>query len=320
MANYWQGKRVVLTGGTGFLGKHLARTLQTYGASVYVPSRSNGEDLRYRGTIRTILHDEQPDMVIHAAGSVGGIGANQSSPATFIYDNLIMGAHLINEAHICGIAKFVTIGTVCSYPKHAPTPFDESSLWDGYPEETNAPYGIAKKTLLAMGQAYRQQHGMNVIHVLPTNLYGEGDSFDLQTSHIIPAAIRKLHNAMLSKERHVMMWGSGSPTRDFLYAQDAVNGILAAAELYNDPDPVNLGSGREIHIWDVVDEIAHIIGYKGQIVWDTSKPDGQPRRVLNSSKAFEAFGWKAQTPLLEGLSRTVDYYLTHVLEAAAGGD
>lgn len=308
---FWSDKRFVVTGGAGFLGSYVVKALRQRGAEqVFVP-RSAEYDLRQREAVLALLNDTRPHVIIHLAAVVGGIGANREHPAEFFYDNLIMGVQLMHEAWRAGVEKFVSIGTVCAYPKFTPVPFKESSLWDGYPEETNAPYGLAKKMLLVQGQAYRQQYGFNAIYLLPTNLYGPGDNFDPSTSHVIPALIRKCVEARERGDPQIVAWGTGSPTREFLYVEDAAEGIVLATERYNKPDPVNLGSGMEISIKDLTELIAKLTGFTGQIVWDTSKPDGQPRRMLDTSRAYEEFGFKATTPFEEGLKRTVAWYLEH---------
>jgi GDP-L-fucose synthase len=271
---------------------------------IFVPRKAE-YDLRQREAILQLLQDALPDLIIHLAASVGGIGANREHPADFFYDNLMMGVPLLHESWHAGVAKFVAIGTVCAYPKHTPVPFKEETLWNGYPEETNAPYGLAKKMLLVQSQAYRQQYGYNSIFLLPTNLYGPGDNFDLQTSHVIPALIRKTLAAKASGEEVIVAWGDGSPTREFLYVADAAEGLLLAAEHYNQSQPVNLGSTYEISIKALLEKIVHLTGFKGQIAWDTSKPNGQPRRKLDTSRAKALFGFEAQTPFDEGLARTI---------------
>lgn len=309
--DFWAGKRFVVTGGAGFLGSYVVKALRRRGAEqVFVP-RSAEYDLRQREAVLALLSDARPHVIIHLAAVVGGIGANREHPAEFFYDNLIMGAQLMHEAWRAGVEKFVSIGTVCAYPKFTSVPFKEDNLWDGYPEETNAPYGLAKKMLLVQGQAYRQQYGFNAIYLLPTNLYGPGDNFDPSSSHVIPALIRKCVEARERGDRQIVAWGTGSPTREFLYVEDAAEGIALATEHYNKPDPVNLGSGMEISIRDLTELIARLTGFTGQIVWDTSKPDGQPRRMLDTSRAYEEFGFKASTPFEEGLRRTVAWYLEH---------
>ncbi|MGC8951287.1 GDP-L-fucose synthase family protein [Chloroflexus sp.] len=308
---FWHDKRVVVTGGAGFLGSYVVEKLNARGArDVFVP-RSRDYDLRHVDAIRQLLADSRPDIVIHMAARVGGIGANRDHPAEFFYDNLMMGVQLLHESWKFGVGKFVTIGTVCAYPKYTPVPFKEDDLWNGYPEETNAPYGLAKKMLLVQGEAYRQQYGFNSIFLLPVNLYGPRDNFDLETSHVIPALIRKCIEAAERGDDHIVVWGDGSPTREFIYAADAAEGILLATERYNDPDPVNIGSSDEISIRDLVTLIAELTGFRGQIVWDTTKPNGQPRRKLDVSRAWERFGFRSTTPFTEGLRATIDWYRTH---------
>ena len=302
-------KRVMITGGAGFLGRYLVDTLRTRGCSqVFVP-RSAEYDLRQAETVRRAFDDSQAEVVFHLAAIVGGIGANRARPGTFFYDNLIMGTQLMEEARLRGVKKFISIGTVCAYPKFTPVPFREEDLWNGYPEETNAPYGLAKKMLLVQGQAYRAQYGFSAIYLLPTNLYGPGDNFDPETSHVIPALIRKCVEARKSGKDEIVVWGDGSPTREFLYVADAAEGIVLAAERYDGAEPVNLGSGFEISIKDLVHRIAELTGFNGRIVWDTSKPNGQPRRRLDTSKAEQFFGFRAQTDFDEGLRRMVEWYM-----------
>lgn len=318
---FWSGKRVVVTGGSGFLGSYIVNKLRERGASnVFVP-RSRDYDLRQLEAVKRLLVDVRPNLVIHAAARVGGIGANRAHPAEFFYDNLMLGVPLFHACWEFGIEKFVAIGTVCAYPKYTALPFKEESLWDGYPEETNAPYGLAKKMLLVQSQTYREQHGFNSIFLLPVNLYGPGDNFDLESGHVVPALIRKFLDSETAcasghqdatkpagEKSSVVVWGTGSPTREFLYVGDAAEAIVLAAERYNSSDPVNLGSGMEISICDLVELIARLTQYKGSVVWDTSKPDGQPRRCLDTSKAERLFGFKARTPLEEGLRRTIKWY------------
>lgn len=307
--NFWERRSVLVTGGAGFLGSLIVEKLRERGARNILIPRSRDYDLRQLEAIRRVLRDARPDIIIHAAGVVGGIAANQARPAEFFYDNLTMGVQLLHEAWRFGVGKFLAIGTVCAYPKYAPVPFKEEDLWNGYPEETNAPYGLAKKMLLVQSQAYRQQYGFNSIFLLPVNLYGPGDNFDLETSHVIPALIRKCVEAKERGEYHITVWGDGSPTREFLYVEDAAEGILLAAERYNASDPVNLGSGKEISIKDLVHLIARLTGFPGEIVWDTTKPNGQPRRCLDTSRAEHLFGFRARVSLEEGLRRTVAWYL-----------
>jgi GDP-L-fucose synthase len=301
------GRRVAVPGGAGFLGSRVVERLEGLGAEVFVP-RSRDYDLTQEDAVRALYADARPDVVIHLAARVGGIGANRRSPGTFFFDNLMMGALLIEHARRSGVGKFVCVGTVCSYPKFAPTPFREDDLWDGYPEETNAPYGIAKKALLVQLQAYRQEFGTQGIYLIPVNLYGPGDDFDLETSHVIPALIRKCVEAIDRGEDRIEVWGSGSPTREFLYVDDAADGIVAGADRYEDAEPVNLGSGREISIRDLAELIAELSGFRGSFAWNASMPDGQPRRMLDVSRARERFGWEAQVPLEEGLAATIAWY------------
>ena len=308
--DFWQHRRVVVTGGAGFLGSYVVEKLHERGcAHIFVPRRAD-YDLRQMANVRRMYDDTRPDIVIHLAAVVGGTGANREHPGEFFYDNLMMGAQLMEEARRREIEKFVAIGTICAYPKFTPVPFKEENLWDGYPEETNAPYGLAKKMLLVQSQAYRQQYGFNSIFLLPVNLYGPRDNFDLNTSHVIPALIRKCLEAREQGDDHIVVWGDGSPTREFLYVEDCAEGILLAVERYNESGPVNLGSGHEISIKELVNLVARMTGFEGEIVWDTSKPNGQPRRCLDTSRAQELFGFQAQTPFEEGLTRTIRWYET----------
>lgn len=317
--NFWSNKRICVTGGSGFLGSFLLRKLEARGArSVFVP-RVEQYDLVELDSIRKMLDDARPQIVIHLAARVGGIGANRAHPAEFFYDNMMMGVQLLHESWKAGVEKFVALGTVCSYPKYTPVPFREESLWDGYPEETNAPYGLAKKMMLVQSQAYRQQYEFNSIFLIPVNLYGPRDNFNLETSHVIPALIRKCIEAKDKGESTLEVWGDGSPTREFLYVEDAAEGIVLGAENYNLSDPVNLGSGEEISIRDLADMIARLAGFDGEFIWDTSQPNGQPRRSLDTSKAEARFGFKARTRLEEGLSRTIDWYRANERRAARGG-
>ncbi|NMC80771.1 MAG: GDP-L-fucose synthase [Chloroflexi bacterium] len=305
---YWQGKRVCVTGGAGFLGSFVTAQLRQRGASdIFIPHIED-YDLVQLGDIQRMLNDARPDVIIHLAAHVGGIGANRTHPAEFFYDNLMMGVQLMHEAWKQGVQKFVAIGTVCAYPKFTPVPFKEDDLWNGYPEETNAPYGLAKKMLLVQAQAYRQQYGYNAIFLLPVNLYGPGDNFNPESSHVIPALIRKCLEAQESGQKEVVVWGDGSPTREFVYAEDAARGIVMASEAYDGPEPVNIGSGYEISIKDLAELIARLAGFEGRLVWDTSKPNGQPRRGLDTGRAEEYFGFKAQVPFEEGLRRTIEWY------------
>jgi GDP-L-fucose synthase len=307
--SFWSDNRFVVTGGSGFLGSCVVRALQARGASEIVVPRSADYDLREHEAVLRLLEDARPDVIIHMAAVVGGIGANRERPAEFFYDNLLMGTQLLHEAWRRGVRKFVTIGTVCAYPKFTPVPFREDDLWNGYPEETNAPYGLAKKMLLVQGQAYRQQYGYDSIYLLPTNLYGPGDNFDPRSSHVIPALIRKFVEAKERGDREVVAWGTGAATREFLYVDDAAEGIVLATERYDQPEPVNLGSSFEISIRDLTHMIRDRVGFEGEVVWDSSKPDGQPRRKLDTTRAEAAFGFRATTPFHDGLQRTIDWYL-----------
>jgi len=306
---FWQDKRVWITGGSGFLGSFIVARLKECGAGeIFAPRRSE-YDLRDLSAARRALGALKPHVIIHAAARVGGIGANREHPAEFFYDNLMMGAQLMHEAYRAGVEKFVALGTVCAYPKFTPVPFREEDLWNGYPEETNAPYGLAKKMLLVQSQAYRQQYGFNSIFLLPVNLYGPRDNFDPASSHVIPALIRKCIEAQQRGEDSIVVWGDGSPTREFLYVKDAAEAIVLAAERYDKPDPVNLGSAFEISIKDLVELIARLTGFKGKLIWDTSQPNGQPRRKLDTSRAQKEFGFVSHTSFESGLRETIQWYL-----------
>jgi GDP-L-fucose synthase len=308
MSDYWRGKRVVVTGGGGFLGSYIVDLLRGRGCPDPVVPRSREYDLRSEADIVRLFDRARPELVLHLAAVVGGIGANRESPGRFFFDNLMMGAQLMEQARLFGVQKFVTVGTVCSYPKFAPVPFREEDLWDGYPEETNAPYGLAKKMLLVQGQAYRQQYGFRSIYLLPVNLYGPRDNFDPASSHVIPALIKKCLDAMEKGDSSITVWGSGKATREFLYVGDAAEGIVLAAERYDGHEPVNLGAGFEISIKDLAELIVDLTGFRGEIVWDAGKPDGQPRRMLDVSRAERYLGFKAKTPFKEGLGRTIEWY------------
>ena len=316
---FWQGRNTVVTGGAGFVGSPVVAKLRDRGAEkVFVP-RSREYDLREKVAVARLLTDTQPDLLIHLAASVGGIAANQANPGKYFYDNAIMGIHVMEEARRFGVEKTLVVGTICAYPKYTNVPFREEDLWNGYPEETNAPYGLAKKMLLVQAQAYRQQYGMNVIYLLPVNLYGPGDDFDLESSHVIAALIRKFVEAKLAGESHVTAWGTGKVTREFLYVDDAAEGLLLAMEQYDKPEPVNLGSGDEVSIYDLALMIRDIVGFKGELVWDTSRPDGQPRRRLDTTRAREDFGFVAKTSLADGLRKTVQWYEQRVAVPSQSG-
>jgi GDP-L-fucose synthase len=306
---FWDGKRVVVTGGAGFLGRVVVEKLRERGPAEITVPRSRDYNLVDLDAVKQLIADARPDLVIHIAARVGGIGANREHPADFFYDNLMMGVQLLHESWRAGVEKFVALGTVCAYPKHTPVPFREEDLWIGYPEETNAPYGLAKKMLLVQSEAYRQQYGYNSIFLLPVNLYGPGDNFDLHSSHVIPALIRKCIEAKARGADQIEAWGDGSPTREFLYVDDAAEGILLASERLSSSVPVNLGSSYEISIKDLTETIARLTGFKGRIAWDPSKPNGQPRRKLDTRRAAELFGFESQTSFEEGLRRTISWYV-----------
>lgn len=306
--SFWEGKRVTVTGGAGFLGSYVIEKLKKRGCQrIFVP-RSKDYDLREKEAIIQMYEDTKPDILIHLAAVVGGIGANQRYPGRFFYDNAIMGIQLIEYGRRFGIEKFVIVGTICAYPKFTPVPFKEKDLWNGYPEETNAPYGLAKKMLLVQSQAYRQEYGFNSIYLLQVNLYGAGDNFDPHFSHVIPALIKKCTDAVKERKSEIVVWGTGEVSREFLYVEDAAEAIVLASERYNRPEPVNIGAGFEISIKDLVNLIAELTGFKGRIIWDTSKPDGQPRRCLDTRKAKEEFDFEAKMDLREGLRRTIKWY------------
>jgi GDP-L-fucose synthase len=303
--------RIIITGGGGFVGSFLIEQLRARGYQNVEPVRRKDYDLTHEADAQRLYQERRPDIVMHLAAEVGGIGANRDNPGRFFFANLAMGLHLIEQARINAIKKFVQVGTICAYPKFTPVPFRESELWNGYPEETNAPYGVAKKSLLVMCQAYRQQYGLNAIYLLPVNLYGPRDNFDLHSSHVIPALIRKCVEARDAGRSHIDAWGTGAASREFLYVEDCARGLLTALERYDSPEPMNLGSGREITIKELTELIARLSRFEGKIVWDPSKPDGQPRRCLDVTRAREAMGFEAQTSLEEGLSKTIDWFEHH---------
>lgn len=309
----WQRDRFLVTGGAGFLGSFVCAKLADRGVAtdrLFVPRR-RAYDLTHEADVARLYADCEPDVVIHLAAEVGGIGANRAHPGRYFFANMAMGLHLIEQARDAGLKKFVQVGTICAYPKFTPVPFREEDLWNGYPEETNAPYGVAKKALLVMCQAYRQQYGLNAVYLLPVNLYGPGDNFNLDTSHVIPALIRKCIEARDRGDASIVCWGDGSPTREFLYVEDAAEGLMLATERYDGAEPLNLGSGHEISIRDLVTTVARLTGFTGRIEWDTSKPNGQPRRCLDVTRARERFGFEARTNFEEGLRRTIEWYQAH---------
>ncbi|HVF42016.1 MAG TPA: GDP-L-fucose synthase [Pyrinomonadaceae bacterium] len=315
MRDFLSDKRICVTGGGGFLGRRVVAALRARGCGDIYVVRKSEYDLVRGADVERLYRDARPDVVIHLAAVVGGIGANRENPGLYFYENLMMGAQLIEGARISGVEKFVQVGTICAYPKFTPLPFKEEHLWDGYPEETNAPYGIAKKALLVQCQAYRDQYGMNAVYLLPVNLYGPGDNFDPNTSHVIPALIKKFVDAEAAGAREVEVWGTGAATREFLYVDDAAEGIVLAAQRYDGREPVNLGSGMEISIRELARIIAGETGFRGRVVWDDSKPDGQPRRALDVTRAERLFGFRARTGFMEGLRQTIEWYRASLLVA-----
>jgi len=306
--DFWKDKKVIVTGGAGFLGSYVVAKLKRRDCQdIFIPRRRD-YDLTKEANVERLYDDFKADLIIHLAAVVGGIGANQENPGKYLYDNLVMGAMLMEHARRSGVKKFIAIGTICAYPKFTPVPFKEEDLWNGYPEETNAPYGLAKKMMLAQSQAYRRQYGFNSIFLLPVNLYGPKDNFDPKSSHVIPALIKKCVDAINQGDEEIVVWGTGKATREFFYVEDCARGILLAAERYDKSEPVNLGAGMEISIKELVDLIVKLSGFKGRITWDTTKPDGQPRRCLDTSRAEREFGFKAGMDFEEGLKRTIEWY------------
>lgn len=312
------GKRLLVTGGAGFLGREVCRAIEAFGPAAIMVPRSFEYDLRDGAAVRRLLRDSQPDVVVHLAAVVGGISANRANPGRFFYENAIMGIQLLEEARLARVNKFVVLGSICAYPKFTPVPFREEDLWNGYPEETNAPYGLAKKMLVVQAQAYRQQYGMNAISLLPVNLYGPGDNFDPESSHVIPALIRKAIEAREAGKSFIEVWGTGNASREFLFVRDAARAIAAATEHYDEPEPVNIGSGQEIPIRELVELICHVCRFEGEIRWDTTKPDGQPRRCLDTTRAAAGFGFRATASLIDGLRETVAWYESSASAAEVG--
>jgi len=310
MSGWWKGRRIVVTGGAGFLGSRIVEKMRSQGAEVSVP-RSRDYNLVDGAAVQRMFQDMRPEVVVHGAAVVGGIGANRANPGRFFYENLMMGAQCLEQARLHGVKKFVAIGTICAYPKMTPVPFHETELWSGYPEETNAPYGLAKKMLLVQSQAYRQQYGFNSVFLLPVNLYGPNDNFNPSSSHVIPALIRKCCEATAEGRDEIEVWGTGRATREFLYVDDCAEAIVLATERYDGPEPVNIGAGFEISIKDLAEMIARLSGFKGKLRWDATKPDGQPRRCLDVSRATQLFGFKAATRFEQGLAATIEWYRNH---------
>jgi len=315
--SWWSNRRVTVTGGHGLVGRRVVAMMRDHSPAEIFSFSSKQYDLTRQADVARMFADQRPDVVIHLAARVGGIGANRDNPGRFFYENAIMGIELMEQARRNGVEKYVQVGTVCAYPKFARVPFSEAELWDGYPEETNAPYGIAKKALLVQAQAYRAQYGFNAIYLLPTNIYGPGDNFDPSSSHVIPALIRKCVEAGQQGEPTITVWGTGTPTREFLYVDDAANAIILATERYDKPEPVNVGSSEEISIKDLVDRIVTLTGYRGRVMWDATKPDGQPRRKLNAERARREFGFTAQVDFTQGLRRTIEWYLSEGVQLAS---